>query len=108
MQSDAPVGPTDIGETRPVRSSKTFTVGAVLFHDGERVICLDRASGGELWKSDPIPRAKKINSFFAPTLVVQDGVVLFAGGEESGLVKSGGGATKDDTMTALSAETGRV
>ena len=49
---------------------------------------------------------EQIMSFFAPTLLVQDGVVLFAGGEESGLVKSTGGATKSDTLTALDAGSG--
>jgi outer membrane protein assembly factor BamB len=78
----------------------------VLFHDGERVVCLDRAKGNEKWKSEPIPRVKNILSFFAPTLVVQQGVVLFAGGEESGLAKSGPGATKSDKLTALDAQTG--
>jgi len=80
----------------------------VYFHDGERVVCLDRTSGKERWRSKPIPRVRKVMSFFAPTLVVYDGVVLFAGGEESGMVKSGGGATKADTLTAIHGETGEV
>lgn len=80
----------------------------VVFHDGERIVCLDRTIGKQQWKSDPIPRVKKINSFFAPTLVLADDVVLFAGGEHSGLVKSGGGATGIDSMSALSAKDGRI
>ncbi|MGD8239315.1 MAG: PQQ-binding-like beta-propeller repeat protein [Armatimonadota bacterium] len=80
----------------------------VLFHDGVRVVCLDRAQGDKLWESDPVPVVQRVMSFFAPTLVVRDGVVLFAGGEESGLVKSTGGATKSDTLTAMDADTGAV
>lgn len=79
----------------------------VVFHDGRVVVCLDRTTGKVLWKSEPVPLVKRIMSFFAPTLVLQGGVVLFAGGEESGLVKSTGGATKNDTLTALDAATGR-
>ncbi|MFZ5829554.1 MAG: PQQ-binding-like beta-propeller repeat protein [Planctomycetota bacterium] len=77
------------------------------FHDGDCVVCLDRMTGKQRWRSEPVARCKQIMSFFAPTLVVRDGVVLFAGGEESGLVKSGGGARNNDTLTALDAGTGR-
>ncbi len=80
----------------------------VLFHDGTRIICLDRANGNLLWESEPVTLVERVMSFFAPTLLVQDGVVLFAGGEESGLVKSTGGATKSDTLTALDADSGAV
>jgi len=79
-----------------------------LFHDGERVVCLDRYGGQVLWRSEPIVRVKQLMSFFAPTLVAQQGIVLFAGGEESGLVKSTFGATKSDKLTALDAQTGRI
>ncbi|NOY82771.1 MAG: PQQ-binding-like beta-propeller repeat protein [Kiritimatiellaeota bacterium] len=80
----------------------------VYFHDGDSVVCLDRRTGRRLWRSKPVPRCRRIMSFFAPTLVVRQGVVLFAGGEESGLVKSTGGATKSDTLTGLDARTGAV
>jgi len=80
----------------------------VFFHDGSELVCLNRADGAVQWTSDKAPLVSRLMSFFAPTLVVQDGVVLFAGGEESGLVKSTGGATKADTITAFDAETGGV
>ena len=88
----------------------TLTVAGknVLLHDGTRIVCLDRDAGGVRWESEPIPVVKRIMSFFAPTLLARDGVVLFAGGEESGLVKSTGGATKSDTLTALDIATGKV
>lgn len=85
----------------------TLDTAHVFFHDGKHVICLDRKNGDQKWKSEPIARVKTVYSYFAPTLLVQDGVVLFAGGEESGLVKSTGGATKNDTLTALAADTGK-
>ncbi|MHC4179311.1 MAG: outer membrane protein assembly factor BamB family protein, partial [Planctomycetota bacterium] len=75
----------------------------VLFHDGTRVVCLDRRSGELLWKSEPIVRAAAIRSWFAPTLVTQDDVVLLAGGEK--IVRHRGG---QDTMTALDARTGKT
>ncbi len=66
----------------------------VLFHDGERVTCLDRNTGGELWRSEPVARRPSIPTGYSPTLVVYDDVVLFSGGTGS--------------MTAVSAETGET
>jgi outer membrane protein assembly factor BamB len=39
---------------------------------------------------------------------VADGVVLLASGEHNGMVKSGGGGTRDDTLTAVDARTGKT
>jgi outer membrane protein assembly factor BamB len=75
----------------------------VFFHDGTKVVCLDRSTGQQKWASQPIAQASDMRSWFAPTLVVKDGVVVFAGGEN--IVRHRGGI---DTMTALSAETGAV
>jgi len=82
--------------------------GGVFFHDGGRILRWDAKTGEDDWASEPILRIDPVMSFFAPTLVVRQGVVLFAGGEESGLVKSTGGATKSDTLTALDADTGKL
>ncbi|MHC4355802.1 MAG: outer membrane protein assembly factor BamB family protein, partial [Planctomycetota bacterium] len=76
--------------------------------DSRQAICLDRESGKPAWTSEPLPSPEKQRSFFSSRLVVQDGVVLFAGGEFSGMTKSGGGEVRPDTLTALSAETGRT
>ena len=67
---------------------------SVYFHDGERVVCLDRNTGREEWKSEPVERRLVIPASFGPALVVYDDVVLFAGGSRS--------------MTALSAQTGKT
>jgi len=66
----------------------------VLFHDGQKVVCLNRKSGDELWRSQPVRRRSSITTNFGPTLVAYQDVVLFAGGDRS--------------MTALSARTGET
>jgi len=66
----------------------------VFFHDGEKILCLDRKTGEQIWQSEPVPRRRPITTNFGPTLVVYQDVVLFAGG--------------DRTMTALSAKTGKT
>ena len=76
--------------------------------DSKRARCLDRKSGNVAWTSQPLPSPSKQTSFFSSRLVVQDGVVLFAGGEFSGMTKSGGGEVRADTLTAMSAETGQT
>jgi outer membrane protein assembly factor BamB len=75
----------------------------VFFHDGSKIVCLDSKNGEEKWTSEPLPRWATIPTYFAPTLVVYEGVVLFAGGEN--MIPHRGGK---DTMTALSAETGEI
>ena len=95
-------------ESAVVPLSLAVSDGRAVFHDGSLVHCLDAKTGLEMWRSAPVPMVSRIMSFFAPTMVVREGVVLFAGGEESGLVKSTGGATKSDTLTALDAATGKV
>ncbi|NQT87002.1 PQQ-binding-like beta-propeller repeat protein, partial [bacterium] len=72
------------------------------------LVALDRKTGKKLWTSDGLPTPQKQTSFFAQKLVVSDGVVLFASGEVSGMIKSTGGATKDDTLTAVDAATGKT
>jgi len=74
----------------------------VYCHDGEKIVCLDRQGGDPLWTSEPVARKKPLPSYYAPTLVVYNDVVLFTGG--ANLVPHKGA---DDTMTAFSAETGK-
>jgi outer membrane protein assembly factor BamB len=68
----------------------------VYFHDGNRIICLNRQNGNQLWASTAIPRWMAMPPKFGPTLVVHDDVVLFEGGDSA------------KALTALSASTGRV
>lgn len=78
----------------------------VLFNDGERIVALDRKTGQPLWQSEQLMRRKLIPSFFSPTLVVYDDVVLFSGGSVKTDTKNATGG--DNTMYALSAKTGKT
>lgn len=75
----------------------------VYLHDGDKMVCLEGGSGESVWKSKPIARWNPLHVLFGPTLVVYRDVVLFAGGENLDPHRGG-----DDTMTAVSAETGEV
>ncbi len=66
----------------------------VYFHDGEKVVALNRKNGELVWKSEPAERRRPIPTGFSPVLVVHDDVVLFAGGTR--------------TMSAFSAQDGRT
>ena len=70
--------------------------GGVFFHDGRSVVRLERETGGEVWRSEPVTRQRELISRFMPTLVVYDDVILFAG------------ASGRSQLTALSAETGEM
>ncbi|MHC4250806.1 MAG: outer membrane protein assembly factor BamB family protein [Planctomycetota bacterium] len=82
--------------------------GGVYYFNRTNIISLDRRTGRERWRSAPLPTPKRFTYFFAMSLVVKDGVVLLASGEQSGVTRSGGGCTKSDSLAALSAETGEV
>ncbi|MBW7992110.1 MAG: PQQ-binding-like beta-propeller repeat protein, partial [Planctomycetes bacterium] len=80
----------------------------VFFHDSRSVVCLDRKTGDELWRSKPVGWAGEIRSFYAPVLVIYKGVVLFSGGETAGKQTGSWYLSGKDTMTALSAQNGKV
>jgi len=108
----------DADSGRKLWQASDVVAAATMAADGARVyyfnfrekqaVALDRGTGRRLWSSEALPSPAKQTSFFASRLVVRDGVVLFAGGEHSGMTKSGGGETRADTLTALSAETGKT
>jgi len=66
----------------------------VFFHDGEKLICLNRKTSDQVWSSESVARRSPIPTNFGPTLVVYQDTVLFSGGNRS--------------MTALSAKTGKT
>jgi len=67
----------------------------VVYHDGDKVVCLDRASGKVRWTSDTLGvKDSRFSTEFASTLVLAEDVVLFAGG--------------DRKMTALAAADGET
>ena len=51
------------------------------FHDGEKVVALDQATGDVAWQSKPAGTRDSMTFNFGPKLVVHDDVVLFAGGD---------------------------
>ncbi len=55
---------------------------AVYFYDGSRLISLDRKTGKEKWQSDPI-KTRKIDTAYAPRLVVSDDVLVFSIGSQA-------------------------
>ncbi len=79
----------------------------VVFHDGDRIVCLDARTGQRRWRSEPVPRAKEIRSFYLPTLVLYQDVVLFSGGETAGLQTGSWYLDGKDTMTALALGDGK-
>jgi len=95
-------------EGRVLPSTLAADAEHVVFHDGEAVVCLDRGSGQERWRSQPIARAEEIRGFYAPILVLYEDVILFSGGETAGLQTGSWYTTGKDTMTALSADDGKV
>lgn len=53
----------------------------VIFHDGDKIVCLDPKSGKQLWATEPAPRRKSIQFNFGPRLVLHEPFVVYAGGE---------------------------
>jgi len=80
----------------------------LFFHDGDSVVCLDRHTGEDIWRSKSIARTKNILSFYLPILVLYEDVVLFSGGETAGAQTGSWYTSGKDTMTALSAKSGDV
>ena len=98
----------------PVRGSLAADAAHVAFLAGDRIVCLNKKDGKELWRSKPVPRPeKKYHIRFNPILILYGEVVLFAGGEKSVGHKDSQGnyswaVGKNDTLTAMSAETGKA
>lgn len=53
----------------------------VVFHDGDKIVCLDPKSGEHLWATEPAARRKSIQFNFGPRLVLHEPFVLYAGGD---------------------------
>ncbi len=64
----------------------------IYFHDGEKLVSLNQKTGDIVWESDPVTRRQSFTFNFGPRLVINDGVVLYAGG--------------DGNMQSLDAKTG--
>lgn len=66
-------------ETPVVSMSLTADDKRLLFHDGEKIQCLDRTNGESLWSSEPMPKKEGMRSSGGVTLVIYDDVVLYDG-----------------------------
>jgi len=73
----------------------------VFYFDGQNVTALSASTGEPMWQSPPLPYSETDYTFFAPSLALSDGVVLFAGGEK---FKPHWGS--DGVMTAFDAKSG--
>ena len=76
----------------------------VLFHDGEKIQCLDRRTGRPLWESQPLPVRESMRSSSGATLVLYGDVVLYSGMVAAEKYTDG----RSTTMFALSAEDGKT
>jgi len=74
----------------------------VLFHDGEKIHCLDKTTGRPLWTSQPVARKENMRSSGGATLVLYDDVVLYSGQVPEKPKQ------RTTTMYALSVEDGRI
>lgn len=93
----------------------------VVFLSKDRLICLNKSKGDLKWQSEPVSRAKLFPNRSAPTLVLYQDVVLFAGNEigaggneigaDGNRISERGNRSwymgQPDTLTALSAQDGR-
>ena len=106
---------TDNGKLMWEKSQKVVPLtlaaedGRLCCHNGQKLVCLDAANGSELWTSRPIAIGAQIYSFFGPTLVIDKGTVLFAGGEKAAMqFHEDGVMMAEDNMTAVSLEDGKT
>ena len=72
--------------------SMAVDTAKVYFHDGKKIVALDRRSGEKVWESPDAARKSPIPTCFGATLLVYDDVVLYTGG--------------NGRMSAYSTETG--
>jgi outer membrane protein assembly factor BamB len=94
-------------ESRVLPGTLAANSERVVLHDGDKIVCLAKDSGKEIWQSANVPRAEEIKSFYLPILVLYDDVVLFSGGETAGLQTGSWYMDGKDTLTALSLEDGK-
>ncbi|MHC4242569.1 MAG: outer membrane protein assembly factor BamB family protein [Planctomycetota bacterium] len=75
----------------------------VIFHNGEKIRCLDRRTGQSMWASEPLPNKETMRSSGGTTLVLYNDVVLY-----SGQVNITRPRERSTTMFALSIKDGRT
>ena len=68
-QADAPVAPCSLAAD----------IERLVFHDGRKLICMDRRNGDVLWESEPAPTPLPLHTNTGPRVLLYKDVVLFAG-----------------------------
>lgn len=51
---------------------------AIVFHDGQRLVCLDRSSGRVRWQAEPTPLVMPVPSSTGPRVLIHQDMVLLA------------------------------
>lgn len=68
----------------PVAPCSLATNGQrIVFHDGEKLVCLDQATGKQLWASQPVPLSLPVHTNTGPRILIYEDVVLYAEGDKS-------------------------
>ncbi|MHC4118233.1 MAG: outer membrane protein assembly factor BamB family protein [Planctomycetota bacterium] len=70
-QSEAPVAPCSLA----------VDAQRVVFHDGEKLVCLDRKSGERLWEGVSAPTALPVETKTGPRVLLYEDIVLFGGND---------------------------
>jgi outer membrane protein assembly factor BamB len=91
-----------------VKLSMTVDEYRVVFLGGDRIVCLDRKNGKTLWRSEPVSRAEKYLIRSGPTVVLYDGVVLYADSKAATVGNRSWDTGLDDTLIAMSAKDGTL
>lgn len=79
----------------------------VYFHNGHALAALDFNTGKTLWTSTEVPIWEDFYACYGASLIVHGDVVICAGGENFSWIPPGTQTGADDTMTAVSAVTGK-
>jgi len=76
----------------------------VVFHDGDKLVCLNAATGNEVWNTEPAARRPLFEYNFGPRLILHSNVVLYAGGD--GAMKGFDSSTGKELWEAPHAKSG--
>ena len=68
-QAEAPVAPCSLAADAK----------RLVFHDGQKLVCMDRRNGTILWESEPTPTALPVHTSTGPRVLIYKNVVLLAG-----------------------------
>jgi outer membrane protein assembly factor BamB len=68
-RAEAPVAPCSLAANTE----------CLVFHDGQKLVCIDRRNGSTIWESEPTPTALPVQTSTGPRILLYKNVVLFAG-----------------------------